>query len=378
MDRLPLTIDLAMAAASVNDRGAREWGREQRIFVSSLIDGYGDYRQAAIDAIIELDAEPIVFERFGGRDSDPHEAYLTEVRASTVYVGLLGDRYGRPLTDRFSATHKEFREAEEVGVRTTVWVQEGVDREGPQQSFVDEVRVFQVTGAYRSPDDLRLALGRRLRAIASEDLSPWVKLGNLIFRASEVRETGDAVMVRASVRDPAVAGDLRALADRTRRSRQVFAYADRVLVAEPRSVATTTRASRTLEVELELVVAEPQQPTKMNFNGASWDQLTQLAVRVSLFGEQNPLGFMQHMAQIRNPFPELRAAGVPEEALRPLAQLMLSEVLVTERGVQRVQGLALGQAVAGGRRLRIRWQDPPLYRGQASPPLVELEGKVDW
>jgi hypothetical protein len=64
-----------------------------------------------------------MWERFGGRDSDPNEAYLAEVRSSTIYVGLLGARYGRLLPDRYSATHQEFREAEREGLRTSVWAE---------------------------------------------------------------------------------------------------------------------------------------------------------------------------------------------------------------------------------------------------------------
>jgi hypothetical protein len=56
-------------------------------------------------------------------------------------------------------------------------------------------------------------------------------------------------------------------------------------------------------------------------------------LRVSLFGERNPFGPMHHFGEITNPFPTLRAAAIPEEALRPVARLLLSEILVTERGV---------------------------------------------
>lgn len=89
-----LIIDLAAAAARPPEDAIRDWAAEQRVFVSSVIDGYREYREAACAAIESVGAEPVLFERFGGRDSDPYQAYLSEVRGSTVYIGLLGARQG--------------------------------------------------------------------------------------------------------------------------------------------------------------------------------------------------------------------------------------------------------------------------------------------
>jgi hypothetical protein len=373
----PLLIDRAAAAVKPDDAAVREWGSEQRVFVSSVIDGYRDFRDAAIAAIEKIGAEPVAFERFGGRDSSPDEAYLSEVRASTVYVGLLGARYGRPLPDRYSATHSEFLEAERNGVRTSLWVQQAVGREGPQQSFLEEGQIFQVTGSYSSPEDLRSGLGQRLKTIAGEDLSPWVKLGNVVFRASEISESGRSATVRATVRDPAIVGVLRGLDDRMRRRPQTFSYADRVLSGEIRSVSATTRAARAVELTLELEVIALPQPMRMGINGMQWDELTEIAVSVSLFGEPNPMSFMGHAVQMANPFPALRAAGVPEEALRPIARLVLSEMLVTERGIERLTSFSLGAAMPTGRLLRLGWLAPSAYSGHPSRT-SRAEGQIAW
>jgi hypothetical protein len=338
-----LLVDRA-AATRPDEDAIRDWGAEQRVFVSSVMDGYADYRQAAVAAIEAVGAEPVWFEHFGGRDSDPNEAYLGEVRSSTVYLGLLGARYGRPLADRYSATHQEFLEAERSGLRSTVWAQEEVEREGPQQSFFEEVRAFAVTGSYGSPDELRHGVEQRLRALAAEDLSPWVKLGGLVFRASEIQERSGTVVIRAVVRDPDVAGSLRAYEDRFKRRATLLSFADRT--------------------------------TRISFNGTSWDELTKVAIAVSLFGEPNPLGVMEHMVQMPSPFPALRQAGVSEESLRPIARLMVSEILVVERGVERLLHFQLGRPIAGQRRLRIGYQVPAQYSNQAAPGPFEVDGEV--
>lgn len=371
-----LLTDRAAAAARPDEQALQDWGAEQRVFVSSVIVEYGDYRQAAVAAIETLSAEPVWFEQFGGRDSDPNEAYLAEVRSSTVYVGLLGARYGQPLADRYSATHQEFLEAERSGLRTSVWAQKDADREGPQQSFFEQVRAFEVTGGYTTPAELQAGLAKRLREIAAQDLSPWVKLGGLIFRATEIEERGAVVIVRASVRDGGVTAALRGLQEGFGRRSMLLSYNDRTLLVEVRSVNAVTRAGRAVSFEIELNASAVAQPTRVSFNGISWTDLTRLALRVSLFGEENPLGIMHHMASLPNPFPALRAAGVAEEALRAIARLLLNEILVVERGVQRITGFQLGREVRGQRRLRLVWQEPAPYSNRPAPPPIEIEGDV--
>ena len=41
--------------------------------------------------------------------------------------------------------------------------------------------------------DLQRQVEDRMRAIAAEDLAPWCKLGNAVFRAMEVEDRGDVV-----------------------------------------------------------------------------------------------------------------------------------------------------------------------------------------
>lgn len=104
--------------------------------------------------------------------------------------------------------------------------------------------------------------------------------------------------------------------------------------------------------------------------------MTDLAIRVSLFGEPNPLGLMSTVAEIPNPFPELARAGVSEEALRPIAQILLTETLVLQRGIQRITRFRLGRSVAGERRLKLEWQPAREYVNQPRPEPRLLEGHL--
>lgn len=200
-----LLIDRAAAAELPSPEAVREWARGKRAFISSVMAELLTERQAAAAGVRAVGLRPVMFEEFGGRDADPEQAYLAEVESADIYIGILGKRYGKPLKTRYSPTHAEFRQAEKHALRIAVWTLATGEREGPQQSFVDEVRTFYVAPSFATPDDLRSKVEDRLKDTAAEDLAPWCKLGSAAFRATEVEDRGDTIEVKARVRDDAVA-----------------------------------------------------------------------------------------------------------------------------------------------------------------------------
>ena len=100
----------------------REWAREKRAFISSVMAELVAERQAAAAGVRTVGLRAVMFEEFGGRDADPEEAYLAEVEGSDIYIGILGRRYGKPLKSRFSATHAEYIHAEKHALRMAVLV----------------------------------------------------------------------------------------------------------------------------------------------------------------------------------------------------------------------------------------------------------------
>jgi hypothetical protein len=76
--------------------------------------------------------------------------------------------------------------AEIHALRIAVWTSSAPDREGHEQSFLEEVRTLHVVSPFRAADDLQRQVDDRIRAMAAEDLVPWRKLGNVVFRAMEV------------------------------------------------------------------------------------------------------------------------------------------------------------------------------------------------
>lgn len=83
-----------------------------RVFLSSVVTGFEEYREAAADAIATLGHEVVRSEQFGVRPDTPQRACLGELRSTELVVLVLGARYGfvNPVSG-LSATHEEFREA---------------------------------------------------------------------------------------------------------------------------------------------------------------------------------------------------------------------------------------------------------------------------
>ena len=203
-----LLID-ASSPQPPSDEEIRGWGASQSVFVSSVILGMTEPRLAAVRAIETVGARPVWFEDFGGMDEDPEAAYLAYVGSSDIYLGLLGDRYGKPMPSGYSATHAEYNRATAKGLRISVWAAD-CERDGRQGDFLDEVRVFHTTGSYSSPDELSTRVERRLRTIAAEALTPWVKIGNVVFRAQSVRDDGENITVVGRIQDNTIAASLEA------------------------------------------------------------------------------------------------------------------------------------------------------------------------
>ncbi len=345
----------------------RAWLGDHRVFVSSVIEGMEEDRQAAKAGVERAGALPVLFEDFGGRDSDPEAAYLSEVAASHVYIGLVGRRYGKiDRKTRRSATHAEYLQAETSGLRVCAWSNAGDDREASQQSFLDDLRVLYVVPAYRTPDDLAEQVHDRLTAIAAQDLLFWVKVGRALFRARVVQDDGRDLAMEAVVRDAGVVGYIQGLRSEFAREEMWCAWPGGVRNMLVEEVVSTTRSAPGTHLRLRLSASRRQMDVHsmadVGTQGYSADDITEVALREALLGEANPLqGGLQHLATFPDPFAPLRERPVSEEILRPVARLLLSEALVRSGRAQRLTQFRLGVSVAGNRRLVVGWLPPQRY-----------------
>jgi len=65
-----------------------------RVFVSSVIEGFEDYRQAAKNGIIDAGGDPVLVEDFPSSSVSPRTACLDGVHSCDVIVIIVGERGG--------------------------------------------------------------------------------------------------------------------------------------------------------------------------------------------------------------------------------------------------------------------------------------------
>lgn len=139
-----------------------------KVFISSVISGFEEFRDAAATAIRALDHEPMRAEDYGASPSSPQQVCLAGVRAAEIVVLLLGARYGHPQRSGLSATHEEYEEARREGKVILTFVQAGVPQEPAQEALIRQVQEWvegQYTDEFSNSDTLRTVVTRGLHRL---------------------------------------------------------------------------------------------------------------------------------------------------------------------------------------------------------------------
>lgn len=378
-----LLVDQQSASVPIAAAELAVWAANQRVFVSSLIDMMGAERAAAREAIVEVGAEPVMFEHdLGGQDVDARSAYIAGVRSSGIYVGVFGPVYGVALPDGDSATESEFREAQANGLRLIALVENtaGLEVEGRQQRFIAGLRNILTTAPYATPADVKAVVGRRLREIAAEQIAPWVKVGDVAVRATSIREMGAELVIVTRVVDTRVRARIDAWRNRSEEVTAIFAgrvFAGRVTAVE--SLHTSTVAT---EFQITLSSRGGGQQSGW-FSSSSYSDgsqrftaadLARLALSDSLFGTSSKPGWVG--PPVVDLLAPLRDAQIVEGALRPLVELLITEYLIGGGVASLVDSVVLGPARAGRRWLKVTWTPPHVYVNEPAPEPVTVEGDV--
>jgi len=134
-----------------------------KVFVSSVVTGFEEYRAAVRAAVDVLRHETILAERYPAMAGSPQQACLQGVRDADVTVVVLGARYGQLQPSGMSATHEEFLEAHGRGV-AIVLVQEGIDLEPEQAALIKQVKTWtgSLIETFMTPEQLKDATIRAL------------------------------------------------------------------------------------------------------------------------------------------------------------------------------------------------------------------------
>jgi len=385
---MPLTIDLSAAALHLSDQEFRAWANTQTVFLSSVMGELTAERRVVVDALEAAGFRVRWFEELGGRDDGAQQAYLTEVRAATIYLGILGDQYGGLLSDGsyagFSATHAEYLEARSAGKRISFWARDPGDvREGHARNFLNEVRVFHVTGSFTTADSVGTGLLRRLREVAVEDLAPWVKLSDTVVRATRVTTGANDGTIEARVYDRGVLRALQRAAghgDQWARGEELavtfFDESGRGRIEEL-SVASTSSAFSDIAMRVGFERAS-RDVMRVAMGGFSADDIVERSLRTALFGEAPPEGLRLYgLSNTDDPWAELAGVRLSEDSVRSLARLLLVERLVGRGEAGPVEDFQLGPLRNGTRQVALTYWEPQVYSNVA-PQLRSVSGERRW
>ena len=157
------------------------------IFISSLISGYGEFRDAATHGITSLGHDVIRAEDFGASPQSPQITCLEGVRRADVVVLIVGADYGVVQESGRSATHEEYVEARER-CPVVIMVQSGVQQDVRQTAFLEEVRGWSsghYTENFADLEELRDSVTRALHQLELAQATGQVDGGEMLRRAIE-------------------------------------------------------------------------------------------------------------------------------------------------------------------------------------------------
>jgi ATP-dependent DNA helicase RecG len=145
-----------------------------KVFISSVQKELQEERTAlggllATDPFLSSSTVPRLFEEYPAPLRPNKQAYLELLRACHVYLLIIGGEYGQPLSDGLSASHQEYRLAQQQKLPTLVCVKGDARfvREEMENAFLEEVRRDGHTySRFRSLDELlKKARGRLIEYI---------------------------------------------------------------------------------------------------------------------------------------------------------------------------------------------------------------------
>src|SRR3989339_377751 len=119
-----------------------------RVFVSSIMEGFSEFRSTAREAIARSGGLPILVEDYPSVSVSPRNACLDGVHSSDFLVIIIGLRGGFIAPSGKIVIEEEYEEALRKRIPVLVFVQEG-DRDEYAQKFVDKVSDY-VDGYFRN------------------------------------------------------------------------------------------------------------------------------------------------------------------------------------------------------------------------------------
>lgn len=158
----------------------------KKVFISSVITGYRECREAVAAAVRAVNCEAIRVEDFSARPETPQQACLDALRTSDIVVFSLGATYGECQSSGLSATHEEWKEAVNEQKPILIFVEKVDTIEPKQAGFIQEVEQWE-SGRFRksfiSPADLQEKVTQALTGWLLAEVSSPVDRSSMFARA---------------------------------------------------------------------------------------------------------------------------------------------------------------------------------------------------
>ena len=148
-----------------------------RVFVSSVMDGFGEHRQAAKRGILSAGGEPVLIEDFPSLSVSSRNACLDGVASCDIYVAILGNRGGWKTPSGKLVVEEEYEEAIRHRIGILAFIQR-CDHDTDGERLVSRVSDY-VDGLFRrtyaAPTDLETAVELSLTPLIHQLRKPEVK-----------------------------------------------------------------------------------------------------------------------------------------------------------------------------------------------------------
>ncbi len=391
-----LVIDRVTPLQRPSAEQMRAWAARQRVFISSTMVDPSGIRQQVAGTIADLGAESVMFESLGARSDDSRQAYTEEVRRSSIYLGILSRFYGGKLKSGYSATHEEYGAAVESRKEILLFLDDSVpdsERDGNLNRWIKDLYQFHVVAKYQNNDDLLRLVRTSLGQLAANELSPWVKLGAVVFQATKISRTlqagANSIAITTACQDPRITALLLGwskpqIATPTLRltdGRDSFAVKLESVedVVDPAGGSSLTLKCKTVDNQEHFQRAPAFLLAQGGYGGPSgnytYRDLVELALRCLVLGQEPPkdpmFGSMPRL--------ELRALylrfGDDSQIFAKVLQLLLVEAIYEHNLVDRVVRLAVGRVRNGKIPVTLTAVLPKFY-SDVEAESVGLEGDI--
>lgn len=187
---------------------------KQRVFVSSVIDGFQQFRQAARQGILAAGGEPVlVNEDFPSMAASSRNVCLDAVASCDYLLSIVGERGGWTAPSGKLVVEEEFEEAAKHKIPVFAFVQ-AAKRDADGDRFEKRLSEF-VHGGFRTtfnnPDELRSAVESALAQLLSNPSSrrTMQSLADYFLKPYSVPQTTMLRFVLMPVRDEEVIDPVR-------------------------------------------------------------------------------------------------------------------------------------------------------------------------